>query len=199
MVRTTVGVAVGYLQPILVVDDPDDQVRRSVHDDRRVCVFQIDDPYRDFIAEAFQPLASLTGASAGSPFTITQTARWMDANGLPAGDAQIGRISRSPEAWLDNELMAAALGLAGLAPECHSERPMSLAYTVGFQFLDRASRIAPDDIVAAGYASRLHEDSMLDPDAWSRLSTLTDQEFTDWFGQHRATIAECALIGDELP
>lgn len=194
-----VTVVVGYLQPILVVDDPGDQIRCTTHDDLRVCVFQIDDHYREFIASAFQPLASLAGSGESEPFTITQVQRWMDSEPGISGHVQVGRIGQSQAAWLDNELFSAAMGLAGSNAECRDEKSVGLAYAVAYQLLERASQMTTDVEIAAAYAERLNEGVTVDPDARSRLSELTDQEFTDWWSQKRVPISKCALSGKDLP
>lgn len=198
-VPLVVTVVVGYLQPILVEDDPNDQIRCTTHSNMRVCVFQIDDPYRDFIASAFQPLATLTQPGEGKPFTITQTARWVDNQSDGSAEVHINRIGYTRADWLDVELSSAAMRLAGSAAECRDDKSMGMQYAVAFQVLERASRIAPDEEIATAYANRLNQDQGADSATQSRLADLTDQEFTDWFEQERVAISECALSGEELP
>ncbi|NLE97450.1 MAG: hypothetical protein GX596_05610 [Propionibacterium sp.] len=195
-----VTAVVGYQQPILVEEDPGDQVRCEAHDRLNICVYQIDDPHRGFIAEAFAPLIRLTQTDEAVPFTITQDLAGAAVTGPGPDDVlTVGRMRRDAAEWLDVELTSAAAMLSGLGVDCRDERSSALAEVLTHQLLLRAAQSSPTAELRSAYSGRLDETGVWNEEAATQLATLSDQEFAEWFGLRRGPIAACALTTADLP
>ena len=186
-------VAIGFIQPILYLPDPADQVRCREDGGITLCLYQIDEPRRDFILGTLQPLVRVL--SPAHSLTFTQEA---SEDGLP-----VPRLRASRDDWIKVTVRSVSLMMMDSADDgahCNaaSYENAIRSDSVTAQVFRRAGEHADNPSVQAIY-NELAAERRTDPVADEKLIGLSGEEFRLWYLQHRSRIARCDLALEDLP
>lgn len=195
-----VAVVVGLTSPTLAVPDPGDQVRCAQQDNFALCLYQIDEPHREFITQVLEPMTALTHPDQADTLTITQGYIPEDLVGSFLG---VDRIGGARADWITGNIRNNVYGMIyGAHEECETATydGQSTRTSVAYQLLSRAGERAATPEIQAAYLDAAEEGGAgANPEADARLDALTDDEFVEWFSVHHEAITECRLTPADLP
>ncbi len=188
------GVAAMAVGLPMTAVDPGDTVACRQQSGLTVCLYAVDEPARDRVVAALEPLARLFPDQS---FEFTQEQDRAEGRVLT-----LSRIGSDVTGRLEVEVRGA---VADIVDEdlnaCNAAEYESVIVTraVVRQIFLRAADLAKNDDVRSIWLAADEAQESVSSDVDPGLDRLTDRGFAAWFEANRETIATCALRPGELP
>lgn len=187
---------IAYVQPVLVRDDPGDQVQCKAFRTGEACLYQINEPDRSLIVSTYSPLIDLISRPS-DPISLTQNHQRTWKLDEIAHTLPIDRAWGDQEEWRQVSLNSAAAMFAGGGVETCNSPHVNI---IRSQLLKRAGESTSDPALSNSYLSLLDEiPPDTNPQIEARFERLSNNQFRDWYVSHKSDIILCTLDESELP